>query len=193
MFSGETPVQETDGSQGPSSQDVKVDETTNDRQFEARSSPFRRLIGFLDDDSRIRILLGLVAVFTYFGSALLVWFVSLSEYLLLDEAKEFMGTLSLCLGPIVAAVVGYYFGADSRTNGPTGTGVMALVITLLFFGPTIFVTLIGAWGLLEIELIREYLEVWVLFAGPFAGLIFGFYFGRNCQGTPAELPIPKAE
>ena len=146
-------------------------------------SSFRSLWEFLGDDSNVRILLGLIAIVSYLGSALLVWSTFILGGLNANDAKALIGTWTLSLGPIVAAVVGYYVGTASRIKSPKGMGLVALIITIFLFAPTTFVACLGAFQWIEVRSFRESLEIWVLFVGPITGLIYGYYFSAEYRAT----------
>lgn len=139
----------------------------------------RNLWRFLDDDSNVRILLGLVAIVSYLGAALLVWSTFILGGLNSNDAQRLIGTWTLSLGPIVAAVVGYYVGTTSREKSQKGMGLVALIVSIFFFGPTALAACVGAFKWLEVASVRQALELWAVFVGPITGLIYGFYFSAE--------------
>lgn len=77
----------------------------------------QRLFG---SDSRFRLVLAAGAVMIYFGICLFVFFMAFLGRLDFESASELARTWTLCVGPIVGTVVGYYFGgslnASKRSN-----------------------------------------------------------------------------
>lgn len=133
----------------------------------------------LGDDTFVRSLLGIIAVASYLGSALLFWGVAAYGGIDSEIGRGLTSTWTLCLGPIVGTVTGYYFGSKSTPQASSGKGLLALVITLFFFLPAVAIAVLWAWEKRDVEQVREYLELWALFSGPITGLVYGFYFSTD--------------
>ena len=144
---------------------------------------FKRLRDHRGNDSTFRLTLAMVVVAIYFGICLYVFCRALGGDLDFDDAGDLARTWTLCIGPIVGTVVGYYFGGSlSTSKGSNGNRPLALVVALFYFGPTSIVTYLGAAGSeVSIASSRTFLEHWVLFAGPITGVVFGIYFSRELR------------
>lgn len=109
----------------------------------------------------------------------MVWSTLILGALTSSDAQGLIGTWTLSLGPIVATVVGYYVGTTSRAKSQKGTGLVALIVSIFFFGPTVLAACVGAFQWLDVTSVREALQLWALFIGPTTGLIYGFYFSAE--------------
>lgn len=136
-----------------------------------------------DNDSTFRLALAITAVSIYLGICLFVFYKALSGDLDFEDASELTRTWTLCVGPIVGTVVGFYFGGSlSVRNGSNGHRPLALIIALFFFAPMGAVAYLGATiPEVKIETARIFLEHWVLCSGPITGVVFGLYFSRELR------------
>lgn len=93
----------------------------------------------------------------------------------------------LGIGPILGAVIGYYFGGTPSTVDLLGKCLVALVVTPIFSLPTYIMAVLGTIQLRNIASFREYLEFWIVFSGPITGVIYGSYFStRNNANTHVD-------
>lgn len=147
----------------------------------------RNLRMILSDDSRFRALLGLIAVACYFGPPLLGLIMVIFGPFQFEDARALNGIWVLGLGPIVGAVIGYYFGGTTSTVDLRGKRLVALVVTFIFFLPTCIMAVLGTLQLRNIASFREYLEFWIVFSGPITGVIYGSYSStRNNANTHVD-------
>lgn len=96
-----------------------------------------------------------------------------------EDARALNGILVLGLGPIVGAVIGYYFGGTTSTVDLRGKRLVDLVVTFIFFLPTCIMAVLGTIQLRNIASFREYLEFGIVFSGPITGVIYGSYFSTR--------------
>lgn len=152
---------------------------------------FRGIWSFLGNDSKLKHLLGFIAVTSYFGGALLGLSMVMLGNFAPEDAQRFLNSWTLCIGPITGAVIGYYFSRTMDTvRSPSEKGLLALFITLFFFIPPSVMAYLVASERLDIASFRKYLELWILFSGPITGMVFGFYFNAvdkaNTNGDSDE-------
>ena len=89
----------------------------------------------------------------------------------------------LGIGPILGAVIGYYFGGTTSTVDLLGKRLVALVVTPIFFLPTCIMAVLGTIQLRNIASFREYLELVIVFSGPIIGVTYGSYFSTRNNGN----------
>ena len=150
-----------------------------------------KLKTILDSDSKFRAFLGLTAVGFYFGPSFVGLLLVIFGFQQISDSREIRTVndiFVLGIGPIVGAVVGYYFGGSTNIMNSNEKRLVALLVTIFFFFPIFSIAILytfdvaGNGDLDASDLaddVTTYLVQWIVYSGPITGVVYGSYFSAK--------------